>query len=44
MMSWEGVHVQCADARVGRRDPADQGAVWLNQERCLAHERSFGLA
>jgi hypothetical protein len=44
MMSWEGVRAQGADACVRRREPADQGAVWLNQVRSMACEPGCGLA
>ena len=44
MMTWEGVRTQGADARVRRREPADQGAVWLNQGRSMACEPGCGLA
>lgn len=40
----EGVRVRSADARVGRREPADQGPIWLDQGRFMACELGCGLA
>lgn len=44
MMSWEGVRVQGAGARIGSCEPDDQDAFWLNQGNFMACERGCGLA